>query len=163
MSTEETTPSPSLIAQIVALPNLGMNEIRVMWRRLFRTDVPTHNRQFLERRIAYRLQEIEFRRTDPALMDRNNRRINQLKSLGRLRKRERDVQLVPGTTIKREYRGVHYQLIVTPEGKFELNGTVFNSLSLAAYAITGTRWSGPVFFGLKAGKRTKPTKKGSAE
>ena len=73
MSTQ--TPSfstpPSVAAQIARLPEMPMAEIRALWQKLVGGDTPTHNRQFLERRIAYRLQELEFRKVDANLLDRN--------------------------------------------------------------------------------------------
>jgi len=60
------------------IPELPRPEIKSLWKRLFHGDTPTHNRQFLERRIAYKLQEIEFRKVDPNLLDRNKRRIESL-------------------------------------------------------------------------------------
>lgn len=65
-------PTPdTVVAQISNLPKLGMPEIKSLWRRLFGGDTPTHNRQFLERRIAYKLQIIEYRKTDRNLLERN--------------------------------------------------------------------------------------------
>jgi predicted site-specific integrase-resolvase len=65
---------PSVVAQVASLPTLPMPEIKALWQRLFGTDAPTHNRQFLERRLAYRLQEDAFRKVDPGLLERNRRR-----------------------------------------------------------------------------------------
>ena len=62
------TAPPSVASQIARLPELPMPEIKALWQRLFGDDTPTHNRQFLERRIAYRLQEVEFRKTDGNLL-----------------------------------------------------------------------------------------------
>ena len=73
MSTQ--TPSfstpPSVAAQIARLPEMPMAEIRALWQKLVGGDTTTYNRQFLERRIAYRLQELEFRKVDANLLDRN--------------------------------------------------------------------------------------------
>jgi Protein of unknown function (DUF2924) len=44
------------------------------WRKLFNGETPTHNRQFLERQLAYKLQEVEFRKVDPGLLERKTRR-----------------------------------------------------------------------------------------
>ena len=60
---------PSVLAQITALPDLPMADIKSIWKNLFKADTPTHNRQFLERRIAYRLQEVEFRKVDAHLLE----------------------------------------------------------------------------------------------
>ena len=56
----------------------------VVWLRLFEAEAPTHNRQFLERRIAYRMQEVEFRKVNAALLDRNKRRIATLLETGKV-------------------------------------------------------------------------------
>ena len=60
--------------------------------------------------------------------------------------------LMPGTTLIREWDEREYRVTVTPDGLYELNGQVFKSLSAAARHITGTRWNGPKFFGLRGGK-----------
>ena len=62
--TNRFTPPPSVTAQIARLPQLPMAEIKALWRELYGTENPTHNRQFLERRIAYKLQENAFRTVD---------------------------------------------------------------------------------------------------
>lgn len=56
---------PAVAAQIAGLSDLAMPAIKSLWLRLFDAEPPTHNRQFLERRIAYRLQEVEFRKVNP--------------------------------------------------------------------------------------------------
>ena len=145
-----TIPPISVAAQITRLPQLPMPEIKALWQRLFDGATPTHNRQFLERRIAYRLQEIEFRKVDPNLLERNKRRIASLVETGMLKKRDRDYRPVAGTLLTREYRDKEYRVIVSADGQYEFEGRTYQSLSMIAREITGTRWSGPVFFGLKA-------------
>jgi hypothetical protein len=81
-NTSTFTTSPSVAAQIARLPELPMPEIKALWLWLFGGDTPTHNRQFLERRIAYRLQEMEFRKVDVGLLERNKRRIASLIETG---------------------------------------------------------------------------------
>ena len=151
---------PSVVAQITQLPILDMTAIKALWRRLYGGDTPTHNRQFLERRIAYRLQEIDFRKVDHNLMDRNERRIKTIMETGQNKKRDRDHRPVAGTVLTREYRGVSHRVVVTPDGQYDFQGRMFPSLSMIAREITGTRWSGPLFFGLKAPAtpKTKATK-----
>ena len=152
ISTSDKTPQ-AIIAKIAALPDLPMNDIKALWKSLFGTDNPTHNRQFLERRIAYRLQEIEFRKVDRALMDRNKRRIQQLIESGKNKKSDRDLQLAAGTILTREYQGKEFRVMVSVDGQYDYEGRPYRSLSRIAKEITGTAWSGPVFFGLKI----KPT------
>ena len=153
---------PSVVAQIAQLPSLDMAAIKVLWSRLYGGDTPTHNRQFLERRIAYRLQEIEFRKIDRNLMDRNDRRIKTIIETGQNKKRDRDHRPVAGTLLTREYKGVIHKVVVTNDGQYDFQGRMYPSLSMIAREITGTRWSGPLFFGLKPPATSKATpKKGS--
>jgi hypothetical protein len=147
---------PSVAAQVVSLPSLPMAEIKALWQQLFGTEVPTRNRQFLERRLAYRLQEEAFRAVDPALLERNRRRIDALIETGKNPRRERDYRPVAGTVLTREYRGVVHRVVATADGHYDFEGRSYPSLSMIAREITGTRWSGPLFFGLKA-----PAKKGA--
>ena len=163
MSTQ--TPSfstpPSVAAQIARLPEMAMAEIRALWQKLVGGDTPTHNRQFLERRIAYRLQELEFRKVDANLLDRNQRRIESLVETGKVKKRDRDYRPAAGTVLVREYKGVEYRVIATADGQYDFQGRMYPSLSMIAREITGMRWSGPLFFGLKppSNAKTKPATK----
>lgn len=158
-----TTP-PSVAAQIARLPELPMPEIKALWLRLFGGDTPTHNRQFLERRIAYRLQEMEFRKVDAGLLERNKRRIASLIETGKVKKRDRDYRPAAGTVLTREYQGVEQRVIVTQDGQYDFQGRMYPSLSMIAREITGTRWSGPLFFGLKAPATPKTkAKKGARQ
>jgi|SRR5579883_246199 hypothetical protein len=158
MSTPKETFStpPSVAGQIARLPELPMAEIKVLWKKLVGEDAPTHNRQFLERRIAYRLQEAEFRKANAGLLDRNKRRIADLVETGKVRKRDRDYRPAAGTVLTREYKGVEYRVVSMADGQYEFQGRTFASLSMIAREITGTRWSGPLFFGLKPSANPKP-------
>ena len=164
MSTQ--TPSfstpPSVAAQIARLPEMPMVEIRALWQKLVGGDTPTHNRQFLERRIAYRLQEAEFRKIDANLLERNKRRIASLVDTGKVKKRDRDYRPAAGTVLTREYQGVEHRVIATQDGQYDFQGRMYPSLSMIAREITGTRWSGPLFFGLKAPATPKTTSKRGA-
>ena len=151
----------SVASQISQLPELAMADIKSLWQRLFHAANPTHNRQFLERRIAYKLQEIEFRKVDPGLLDRNKRRIENLIETGKVKTRDPDYRPVAGTMLTREYQGKEYRVIASADGNYNFDGRTFQSLSQIAREITGTRWSGPVFFGLKARTEKKAaTRKG---
>lgn len=138
-----------------------MSQIRSLWRKLFDQDPPTHNRQFLERRIAYRLQEQAFAKTDAALLAHNKDRIDRLLDRtnthpgGRERHAQgqqasgREYRLAPGTALIRQYHGVEHHVLATSDGQYEYQGRAYSSLSMIARVITGCRWSGPLFFGLK--------------
>lgn len=162
ISTRTFTTPPSVASQIARLPDLPMQEIKALWHRVCGGDTPTHNRQFLERRIAYRLQEIEFRKVDPNLLERNKRHIASLIKTGSVKKRDRDYRPAAGTVLTREYHGVLHQVIVTQDDQYEYQSRLYPSLSVIAREITGTRWSGPLFFGLKAPATPKKTSKKGA-
>ena len=70
-------------------------------------------------------------------------------------KRRDDTELTPGTTLVREYNGITYRVTVLDDVRFDLDGRAFKSLSAVARAITGTSYSGPVFFGLKPTSRAR--------
>ncbi|SFM13875.1 DUF2924 domain-containing protein [Nitrosomonas communis] len=143
---------PSVLSQIAQLPELPMIEIKALWKRIFGTDTPNHNRQFLERRLAHKLQLIEFRKTDRNLLDSNERRIKALIETGKLRSREKDYRLLPGSVLIRIYQDVEHRVVVEEDGQYEYEGSRYASLSAIAREITGTRWSGPLFFGILPGK-----------
>lgn len=140
----------SVVAQVLQLPELPMPEIKALWQKLFDSEAPTHNRQFLEKRLAYRLQENEYRKVNPQLLENNQKQIDALIETGKLRKRDRDTRPEPGTVMCREYQGVEYHVTVTLDSQYEFQGRLYPSLSMIAREITGTRWSGPLFFGLKS-------------
>ena len=166
MRSPKTIPATprSVVSQISQLPDLEMSAIKSLWLKIFHGDVPNHNRQFLERRIAYKLQEIEYRKVDPNLLDRNKRRIESLMQTGKTKTRDPDYRPVAGTVLTREYHDKEYRVIVTADGNYDFDGRTFQSLSHIAREITGTRWSGPLFFGLKTRttKRVSPGKAGRA-
>jgi hypothetical protein len=115
-----------------------------------RYPAPTHNPPFLERRLAYRLQEDVFRQVDPGLLERSRRRIETLIETGKNTRRDRDDRPVAGTVLTREYRGVVYRVVATADGQYDFEDRLYDSLSAIAREIAGTRWSGPLFFGIKA-------------
>jgi hypothetical protein len=79
-----------------------MADIKAIWKQLFGTDVPTQNRQFLERRLAYRIQEAPVRAADPALLERNRLRIETLIETGKNTRRDCDYRPVAGTLLTSE-------------------------------------------------------------
>lgn len=161
MSEMKSKSSTSMAARIVALPSMPFAEIKQIWRRLYGVDVPNHRRAFLEKRIAYRWQEIECRKSNDgrALLERNARRIATLVESGE-KLRPRDYKPVPGTVLSRMYHGVEHRVTVSLDGEFTYRGKPYRSLSRIAEEITGQRWSGPLFFGLRepSSKKRRATK-----
>ena len=138
-----------LIARIAALKTMPTPDLQAKWRELFETEPPRRNRGYLESRIAYRIQELEHGGLAPATVAR-------LEALGetrdggdpKVRKRRVDDRPVAGTRLIREYQGVEHCATVLADG-YEYQGRPYKSLSAVARAITGTRWNGPLFFGLR--------------
>lgn len=139
-------------AEIARLDDLGLDELRKLWGRLLGAVPANHGTSLLRRRLAYELQA----RAHGDLSAQTRRR---LRSLHQSFKADPaytplpSLGLKPGTVLTRTWQGVAHQVHVTGEG-FDYRGEQFGSLSEVARRITGTRWSGPVFFGLKRGPET---------
>ena len=84
----------------------------------------------MEKRIAYKLQEIEFRKVNPKLLERNRQRIEAPIKAGESKKPERGVRLMPGTVLTREYQGVEHRITVTLDGRYDFDGRLYPSLSM---------------------------------
>jgi hypothetical protein len=141
----------SLDDEIARLRGLDVGELRARWRTVFRRRAPLHlPRHLLFRILAYRLQTDRFGELDAdsrRLLDRigsgSSERIGRLVAdLNRSR-----TELRPGTLLTREWDGDLQRVMVLANG-FSWNGKTYPSLSKVAFAMTGTRWSGPRFFGL---------------
>ena len=154
-------PLSGVIGRIARLPDTKFEDIKALWKQLFDVPMPTHNRQYIEKRIAYRIQEIDLAQREPGAVERHRARINALLDTTKLRAkagRGEVVKLVPGTLLTREFNGVAHRVVTIPSGQFEYNGKPYNSLTAIANEISGTRWSGPAFFGLKGPKTRKGSK-----
>ena len=143
----------STAARIAHLADWSWSDIKNEWHRLFGGDPPVANRRFVEKRIAHRWQEIEFAKTDRSLLERNQRRINELVATGSLKRQKTGAMPIAGAELVRVYAGIEHRVRVLPDDAFEYAGKRYPSLSMIAREITGTRWSGPVFFGLRKGAR----------
>lgn len=148
-----TTHAHTPIAQIAQLPQLSMEDIWALWDELFERRPGHHHRTYLESRIAYKLQERAF----GALPSHVRRKLELIGETGEIpnHKRRAESELAPGTTLVREYNGITYRVRVLEDGRFDLDGHPFKSLSAVSRAITGTAYSGPVFFGLKPSSRER--------
>jgi len=129
------------------LPTLGRTELRAEWRRLYGTEARVRlGRALLLAALAYRLQENAVGGLRPDL----RRRLRHI--VESVRRGDEVVSaaphLKPGTRLMREWQGHTHEILVV-DGGFLWQQARYRSLSQIARAITGTRWSGPVFFGLK--------------
>lgn len=154
MTTHATTANQaSVAARIAQLPDLPMENLWSLWDEHFDERPGNHHRSWLESRLAYRIQERAFGGLKPS----TRRKLEQIGETGLLPSRlQRDAdQLLPGTVLTRTYDDVEHRVFVRGVRDFEYQGQRFKSLSAVARAITGSSWSGPVFFGLKAPSRNK--------
>ena len=156
-----------LAIEIAGLQKLKTNALKARYRELFGEDSRSSNHGHLVRRIAWRLQALEF----GDLSERARQRAAELAHDADLRLRPTvevrqhlqgtdlrqvasvsDPRIPPvGRTLTRHYRGGTVQVTIMREG-FEWNGRVYGSLSAIAWHATGTRWNGYAFFGLNNGQ-----------
>ena len=145
MVTRQNEASKEALAR---LPKLDIHELREEWRLLYKADSSPHlSRELLIRAVAYRMQEVALGGLRPEPQRQLRQIAMELKEGGAARIRLRP-QLKPGTRLMREWQGRTYEVVVLDDG-FSWQGTRCNSLSAIARKITGTAWSGPLFFGLK--------------
>jgi hypothetical protein len=133
---------------LVRLSELTIFELRGEWQRLHRMPPPMRlSRDLLTRGITYKLQE----RAYGGLSTATARKLEQVAAdpLSRAAaKPAPPISLKPGTLLVREWRGVTHMVLIRADG-IEWRGQRYRSLSVVARKITGARWSGPRFFGLK--------------
>lgn len=141
-------------ARLAALKSTPTKNLKDQWRELFDSEPPPFNRRYLESRLAYRIQELAYGGLKPETVRRLERLGEELDGGDRKKSRIRaDFHPIAGTRLIREWQGVEHVVTVTVDG-FEWQGRPYKSLSAIARAITGTRWNGWVFFGLKSRRQT---------
>ena len=133
---------------LARLPKVGLRELRQQWRTLYKAEASPHlSRELLVRAVAYRMQEVALGGLRPARLRQLRQFAQQFKQTGQATIRARP-ELKPGTRLMREWQGRTYDVLVLDDG-FSWQNTRYSSLSAIARKITGTAWSGPLFFGLK--------------
>jgi hypothetical protein len=144
----ERADADRVTGQIRALERLGAGELRTRWTEAYGAPPPRWNQALLIRGLAHRLQENALGGLAPA---RRRHLANLAARLERDPKSALSVPLriAPGTRLIRAWHGERHQVTVLEHG-FEYRGERYGSLSAIARTITGTRWSGPTFFGLKS-------------
>jgi hypothetical protein len=128
--------------------SLGLEELRLEWRRLYHSDAPRISRDLLILGLGYRLQEIEQGGLGKAARRKLQTMAKALRTTGRGGATPTP-RPKPGARLVREWRGRTHTITVTEDG-FEYAGTSYPSLTKIANKITGGHWSGPRFFGLPA-------------
>lgn len=140
---------PAAETELDRLPTTPIADLRKQYRELFRTEPPkAFGPDLLRRSIAHRIQEKAY----GGFSASTKRLLNQLvkaamaKPNGRL---ELPRRIKPGSELVRTWKGKSYRVVVMADG-FAYDGETFASLSEIASVITGTRWNGPRFFGLRS-------------
>jgi hypothetical protein len=147
-----TTHEP-ILTRLAALKAMSVNELKTEWQAMFDAPAPNNSRTFLESRLAYRIQELTY-----GGPDKQTRRLLDLLAdevEGTLTRKSQIADPrnpVVGTKLIREWDGIAHTVTVLKEG-FEWGGQRYKSLSAVARAITGSRWNGYRFFGLRERKR----------
>lgn len=132
--------------ELEVLSGATLTAAKEEWRNVFRTDAPSKmSRKLMIRALAYEVQARSYGHLKPKVRKQLRREIEpDAPSI----KKSGAQPLQPGTRLLREWRGVCHCIDVTDDG-FRWNNQTWVSLSAIARAITGTRWNGPAFFGLR--------------
>jgi hypothetical protein len=153
----------AILSKILALKDASVEELQRQYEEIFGgQEATSDNKVYLIRRIAYRLQELEY----GGLSEKAQKRLNELIALhdpvnnkamrpeismetdARKKNVGRDRRLpIPGSVIVKEYRGKHIEAKVLEKG-FEYNGKIYKTLTAIAEEVTGAHWNGYLFFNL---------------
>jgi len=140
--------SPELRNQLALLPRMSKAQLLALWKQLLRIPPPRQvRRDLFVRLLAYQMQEQAYGGLSPATRKR-------LSELARKFETNPNAELSgaprikPGTRLIRDWRGQSHRVTVLDNG-YEYAGKRYSSLSQVARLITRTRWSGPLFFGLR--------------
>src|SRR5215469_13359478 len=147
------SPEASIEDEIAQLSDLDVKGLRARWQSIFQRSPPPHlPRHLLFGVLAFRIQADRFGDLDREtrkVLDRTNANESGLAMADRLKSLDRKrTDLMPGTVLVREWDRKSHRVMVLADG-FAWNGQSYDSLTKVAFAITGTRWNGPRFFGLR--------------
>jgi hypothetical protein len=152
MKHKVSSTTSALVYEIAALEQVTSTDLKERWRELYCAEPPLRiSRDLLIRALAYRIQEKALGGLKPS-----TRRL--LAKVARDASALRPIQVAPrptlrrGTVLLREWHGTQHQVIVREDG-IVFQGRPYKSLSEVACRITGTKWSGPRFFGLTTNRR----------
>lgn len=140
---------PTLSAELAALATMAYSDLHLAWRRHYRAIPPKKiSRDILKLGIAWKIQENRFGGLGVSVK-------RQIAELARIMETDSDlakprtISCKPGARLLRAWDGVTHEVVVVEDG-FLWAGKTWRSLSAIAREMTGTRWSGPRFFGLNA-------------
>lgn len=161
--------------QVAALEQMSVGQLRESYAEVFGEAARSGNRQWLLRRVAWRIQALAEGDLASRAIEHARRRAGELACDADLRLRppqgpvvpnlvnggvasvpmpiKRDDRVPPpGTILTRQFKGVVHRVAILPNG-FEYDGEVYRSLSAVAHTITGSHWNGMLFFGLTKNRR----------
>jgi hypothetical protein len=142
-----------LASQLDQLRELNPEGLRAQWQTLFGADPPSKLRfSLLVQGIAYRLQEKALGGLKPATVRMLERIADDASARRQAAPTPAKIRVTTGTVLIREWHGTKHQVTVLQDGFF-YRAKHFDSLSQIARTITGSRWSGPLFFGLKSSRK----------
>ena len=135
----------TLEQRLTALATMSLAQLAAEWQRVLKSPAPAMTPDLLRRGIAYRLQEQVHGGLRPSV-------IRELERIGGQSDRTAPVAVAgmhikPGTRLVRDWGGATHHVLVDEQG-FSYRDQRYSSLSEIASTITGTKWSGPRFFGL---------------
>jgi hypothetical protein len=148
-----TVDAASLEIEIERLRDLDLKALRLRWQGVAGRSAPIHlQRHLLFALLAYRIQADAFGDLDAGMVQILKAAVGSEGSaaITRLTDKvdQRNQELAPGAILTREWNGRDHRVMVLTDG-FGFEGKTYDSLSQVALAITGTRWNGPRFFGLR--------------
>jgi len=148
-----TSSRASVEDEIAHLRDLDLQGLRARWQSVFQRPPLSHvPRHLLFAVLAFRIQADHLGDVDHEtrkVLDRTNANDSNLAMADRLKSLDRKrTDLTPGTVLVREWNRQSHRVMVLADG-FAWNGQTYDSLTKVAFAITGTRWNGPRFFGLR--------------
>lgn len=139
----------TVLSQISALKGASATALKARWRELFDNEPPPYNRRFLESRLAYRIQELAYGGLSRETLGRLQAMARQYDDQTPAdRKKRPAARPITGTKLIREWKGIEHCVTVRKDD-FDYLGRPYKSLSSVAHQITGTKWNGWTFFGLK--------------
>jgi hypothetical protein len=140
--------------ELTALCGLSLRQLKDRWRSLYGSEPPSAiSRELLTRAIAHRLQERALGGLKPS-----TRRLLERIAEGHPSRPMSSGRTAPGMVLIREWQGRSHRVAVLDDGGIVYDGKRYRSLSEVARVITGARWSGPLFFGLRG--RTREAQNG---
>lgn len=161
--------TPSITAQVVALSQMTVAQLRERWQEVFGEPTTQRHKQYLVKRIAWELQrresgqelspeakqrlyqlQEEFRNSPPETWFKGARHNRPKPASAPVKRRPVTAAAAPkeGAVLTRDYKGRQITVTVRGGREFEWNGEIFRSLSAVAKAVTGSHCSGNAFFGL---------------